>query len=140
SLSQENYDVVTATSGAEAVARAMELRPDLITLDIMIPGGVGWDVLHRLRQTPATSKIPVVVVSIVDRKEVGCILGASEYLVKPVGKDLLLETIGKYLPAQGEKMNVMVVDDDVADRHMMADIVEAAGYAPISASTGREAL
>jgi signal transduction histidine kinase len=76
-LAPEGYETATANSGAEALVKALELLPDAITLNMLMPGKNGWEILHRLKTTPATAAIPVVIVSIVDDKGRGFALGAS---------------------------------------------------------------
>ena len=78
--------IALAQSGAEAVAKAQQLLPDAITLDILMPGGSGFETLVALRRTPETANIPIIIVSIVDQKKVGFALGATDYLIKPIQK------------------------------------------------------
>jgi signal transduction histidine kinase/CheY-like chemotaxis protein/HAMP domain-containing protein len=139
-LSSEGYEVVTASSGEEALRLARKARPDAITLDIMMPSGSGWEVLQCLRADPATAEVPVIVVSIVDRKDLGLILGVSDYLVKPVSKDVLLKTIRKNV-GEGEcSRTILVVDDDPADLHMIQEVISSAGYSALAAQGGPAAI
>jgi CheY-like chemotaxis protein len=87
--------VAFARSADEAVALAGRLRPAAITLDILMPGKSGWDVLARLKQSPATEGIPVIVISVVDEKKKGLVLGATDYLVKPVNREELTRALGR---------------------------------------------
>src|SRR6202035_2965375 len=95
---ESEYRIVMAESGAEAVKKAQQLRPDAITLDVMMPGGTGFETLVALTKTPETANIPIIIVSIVDQKQVGFALGAADYLVKPIRKPVLLATIRKHVP------------------------------------------
>src|SRR5207237_5944160 len=84
------YRTEIARSGSEALAKARELQPSAITLDIILPEVDGWEVMTQLKSDPATSAIPVVVVSVVDNAELGLALGAMVYFVKPVeSKELI---------------------------------------------------
>ncbi len=139
-LAAANLEVLTATSGVEAVRLAKETHPDVITLDIMMPSGGGWSVLHELRSDSATAEIPVVVVSILDRKELGLILGVSDYLVKPVSRDMLLHTLQKHLRRSDRVQNVLVIDDDAADLHITAEVLSSAGYSALRAQGGPAAI
>jgi len=141
-LSSDGFEVITASSGEEAVQKAKELHPHVITLDVMMPGEGGWQVLHSLRNAPETSEIPIIVVSILDRKESGLTLGASDYLVKPVPKDVLLKTVRKALSqsAQEASGTVLVVDDDPADRNVIQEIIASAGYSTLVAEDGLAAM
>src|SRR3989442_14197677 len=102
-----------ASAGTEAIVKSRELHPDAITLDILMPGRSTFETIFELKNTPATADIPVIVVSVVDQKKMGFALGAVEYLVKPVNKNIFLEAIPKHLhPGTGAAKNILVVDDD----------------------------
>src|SRR5882724_9423276 len=92
------YRIAMAESGAEAVKRAKELLPNAITLDVFMPGGNGFETLVELRKSVETANIPIIVVSIVDQKQVGFALGAADYLIKPIRQPVLLEAIRKHVP------------------------------------------
>jgi CheY-like chemotaxis protein/anti-sigma regulatory factor (Ser/Thr protein kinase) len=96
---EPEYRTVLAASGPEAIKKAREVRPDAITLDVLMSEGNGFETLVALRKDPETANIPVIIVSIVDQKQVGFALGAADYLVKPIRKPLLLETIRKHVPS-----------------------------------------
>src|SRR5205823_10183869 len=83
-LNGAGYRTEVARTGSEALAKALELQPAAITLDIILPEVDGWDVMTRLKSDSRTSSIPVVVVSVVDNAELGLALGAIDYFVKPV--------------------------------------------------------
>jgi CheY-like chemotaxis protein/two-component sensor histidine kinase len=139
-LQDGNYDVLTASSASEAVSLAREHQPDVITLDILMPGGTGWEVLHTLKNNPKTATVPIIVVSVVDRKELGFILGASDYLVKPVSKDELIQAIRQHSGRLARGSPILVVDDEPEDLRNMMAAVEEAGYTPILAKNGLEAV
>ena len=86
---KEGFDVVTACDGEEGLKLARENRPDLITLDVMMPGMDGWSVLKALKEDGELRGIPVVMITVADEKERGFALGASDYLVKPVDRGRL---------------------------------------------------
>ena len=83
-LAREGFDVVTARNGEEGLALARQLRPAMITLDVMMPGLDGWEVLQALKRDPALAPIPVVMLTIADEKDRGYALGAADYLTKPI--------------------------------------------------------
>ncbi|PYU23081.1 MAG: hypothetical protein DMG30_12790 [Acidobacteria bacterium] len=138
-LDPEGYETATASSGAEALVKALELFPDAITLNMLMPGKNGWEILHRLKTTPATAAIPIVIVSIVDDKGRGFALGASEYLVKPVKKEVLLAALKKHLGNSGP-FKILVVDDEDTGLLLASQVLEAAGYVPLLAHSGGEGL
>ena len=97
SLVREGYTVRTAQTGRDALVLARELRPALITLDVMMPSIDGWSVLTALKTDPAIQRIPVVMISIVDDKQLGFALGASDYLTKPVDRNRLTEVVRRHV-------------------------------------------
>jgi signal transduction histidine kinase/CheY-like chemotaxis protein len=92
-LEGAGYRVVVARDGVEGLEQARRLRPRAVVLDILLPRVDGWDLLTRLKADPATADAPVVVVSMLDERGKGLALGAVEYLVKPVGREELLEAL-----------------------------------------------
>ena len=108
-LADAGYTVVGAASGQDGLRMARALQPRAITLDIMMPGTDGWQVLHALKTDPQTRDIPVVLISIVDQKELGYRLGATDYIVKPFERDALISALARLAP---DSERVLVIDDD----------------------------
>jgi signal transduction histidine kinase/DNA-binding response OmpR family regulator len=135
------YRVVTAESGAEAAEKAKRLRPDAIILDVMMANGNGFETLVALRNQPEMANLPIIILSIVDQKEVGFALGATDYLVKPIRKPLLLETICKYVPLYSDDDSaILLVDDDVKTLELLEETLRSGGYETQSVQTGARAL
>ncbi len=135
------YRIAFAESGVEAVEKAAQLRPDAITLDLAMPGGSGLDALVTLRKAPETANIPIIIVSIVDEEKVGFALGAADYLIKPIRKTVLLETIRKHVPIQGDDdSEILLVDDDPKSLEMLEETLRSAGYETQSVRSGARAL
>jgi len=138
---ESEYRIVMAESGAEVVQKARQLRPDAITLDVLMPGGNGFETLVALRKTPETANIPIIIVSIVDQKQVGFALGAADYLVKPIRKPVLLETIRKHVPLQtDDDAAILLVDDDPKTLELLEETLRSAGYETQSVQSGARAL
>ena len=95
-LSKEGFRVVTASSGEEGLGLAKKLRPDAITLDVMMPGMDGWTTLARLKADRALADIPVIMVTISDRREMGFALGAADFMTKPIDLDRLVALLRRY--------------------------------------------
>jgi signal transduction histidine kinase/CheY-like chemotaxis protein len=132
-----------ARTGTEAVAKARALRPAAITLDILLPELDGWEVITRLKRDEATSDIPVVIVSVVDNPDLGMALGALDYFVKPVDGKELVDRLSRFKlkpTATNGATDVLVVDDEAANRQWLTRILEPAGFNVILASGGREAI
>lgn len=130
--------VITVSSGAEGLRMARECRPDLITLDLLMPEMDGWTVLRQLKSDPEMSEIPVVVVSIVAQERKGSVLGAVEVLQKPVSRAELLAVLGRVVKVPAGQ--VVVVDDNEDDRRLMAESLQDSRYSVRVARSAREAL
>jgi CheY-like chemotaxis protein/anti-sigma regulatory factor (Ser/Thr protein kinase) len=135
-LVKEGFRVVLAPGGEQGVRLAREMRPDAITLDVMMPGMDGWAVLSALKADPDLADIPVIMLTIVDDKNLGYSLGASDYLTKPLDRDRLLSVLNKYR----RDAPVLVVDDDATLRELLRRVLEGAGYTVVEAENGRVAL
>ena len=135
-LAKEGFRVVTAAGGEEGLRRARELRPDAITLDVMMPGMDGWAVLSALKADPDTADIPVVMLTIVDDKNLGFALGAADYLTKPIDRERLVTVLKQHR----RDRPVLVVDDDVEVRQLLRRMLEPEGYTVMEAENGRAAL
>jgi CheY-like chemotaxis protein len=96
-LADSGYAVARAYTGEEAVRMAQDLRPSAITLDTLLPDRDGLEVLALLKSLPVTREIPVVVVSVTERRDIGLQLGALAWLVKPVARAALIEVLERAL-------------------------------------------
>ena len=107
-LDKMGYLAVEASSGRDGLRLARELRPDVITLDVVLPDMTGWDVLNELKDDPELEAIPVIMVTIVDHEAAGIAGGAANYLVKPIDRDQLASALNKYrvvpVPEAGASM------------------------------------
>ncbi len=137
-LNREGFRVVTAADGEEGMRLARALRPDVITLDVMMPVLDGWTVLSALKADAAVADIPVVMLSIVDDKDLGYSLGAAEYLTKPIDRDQLRAILQKYVRELPHP--VLVVEDDAAAREMLVRQLVKEGWVVDEAENGQIAL
>lgn len=135
--------VIGAYSGDEGLKKAYEVRPDLITLDALMQGMDGWEVLSKLKADPLLAHVPVIMLTIMDEKKKGFSLGVSEYLVKPAERGELTSLLSKYLDAPdrlpGSK-ELLLVDDDSVNRGLMAKILKEQGWIVREAGNGLEGL
>ncbi len=138
-LTAEGFRVVTTARGEEAVEAARAVRPQVITLDVMMPGVDGWAVLAQLKADPDLAEIPVVMLTIVEDRNLGYALGAADYLTKPLDRDRLLTTLRKHCRAAAPGL-ALVVEDDSATRDMFRRMLEKDGWGVAEAANGREAL
>jgi GAF domain-containing protein/CheY-like chemotaxis protein len=135
-LGKEGFRVVAAASGEEGLRWARELRPDAITLDVMMPGMDGWAVLSALKADPDVAGIPVIMLTIVDDRNLGYALGASDYLTKPIDRERLVTVLKQHR----RDRPVLVVDDDAEVRQLLRRMLESEGFAVVEAENGRVAL
>jgi PAS domain S-box-containing protein len=138
-LVREGFHAVVADNGEEGLKLAREVHPNAITLDVMMPKMDGWAVLQQLKADPALRETPVIMVTIVDDKNLGYTLGAAEYITKPVDREHLGRILAKYrcphLPCP-----VLLIEDDETTRGMMRTILERDGWTVVEAANGREGL
>ncbi|MCW8924993.1 MAG: ATP-binding protein [Xanthomonadales bacterium] len=111
-LSKRGYSVITADGGAAGIEVARERQPDIIVLDVLMPGMDGWQVLESLRETPETTDIPIIMQSMLSERELGLSLGADDYLTKPVDKSNLPNAVHKLLPRIRLEEGVLIIEDD----------------------------
>ena len=100
-LVPNGYEIITANDGSKAVAIIVEKKPDLILLDIMMPGLDGYSTLAKIKENKTISKIPVVMLTAMGyqlNKELALQIGAVGYITKPIDLDELLKTISRLLP------------------------------------------
>jgi signal transduction histidine kinase/CheY-like chemotaxis protein len=142
-LAAAGYRTHVVKTGLEALAKARELQPAAITLDIMLPELDGWEVMTRLKSDEVTSAIPIVVVSVIDNPELGLALGAIDYFVKPIDAKELVRRLNRFNFKRSlgqEDIRVLVVDDEPPNREWLIRTLEPAGFTVLSASGGREAI
>ena len=139
-LEKHGYAVATATSSAQALLKARQLNPDVITLDILMPGGSGFGALFDLKHSSDLSHIPVIVVSMIDQEQAGFALGAAEFLTKPVNERALLDAITRHVTEPQRSGHILVVDDDEKVCDFVSALLEAKGYHPVATTNGREAM
>ena len=137
-LTREGFEVLEAADGASGIARAKELKPDVILLDVMMPGRDGWSTLAALKADPDLAHTPVIMSTMLENRELSFAMGAADYMRKPVDWSRLEVMIRRHSPA--ETRPVLVVEDDPASREMLVRLVQKAGHTAIEARDGREAL
>jgi CheY-like chemotaxis protein/anti-sigma regulatory factor (Ser/Thr protein kinase) len=135
-LGKEGFRIATASSGEEGLELAREIRPDVITLDVLMPGMDGWSVLAALKADAALADIPVVMLTMLDDRNLGYALGAADYLTKPIERERLVSVLGRYR----QDLPVLVVDDDPDFRELARRMLEREGYTVAEAANGRAAL
>jgi PAS domain S-box-containing protein len=141
-LSSFGYQVTLCEEPQKAVELAAQLQPNAITLDIVMKPKNGWEILIQLKRDLRTAQIPLIVVSIVDQPSMGTLLGADEYLVKPVDKMTLLGAIERRVkthPKRKPGQSILVVEDDAPTREFIAEMLTTHGFAVTTAADGAQA-
>jgi CheY-like chemotaxis protein len=138
-LAKRGYRVMHARDGAEALDIVRKTPPDIVTLDVMMPKVDGWTVLGRMKSDPALAHIPVIMLTIVDDRNLGWSLGASEYMTKPIDRERLVALVRRFTSRGGEA-TVLIVDDDAEVRNVISATLRHAGLKTAEAVNGRVAL
>jgi signal transduction histidine kinase/CheY-like chemotaxis protein len=138
-LTRDGFRVISACEGGEGLAKAKEFHPDVITLDVMMPGNDGWKTLAAFKADPEVAVIPIVMLTIVDDKHAGFCLGATDYLVKPVDQSQLISALAKFRTSAQER-RALIIDDDEGSRQRLQRMLAILGWKTMQASNGQEGL
>ena len=138
-LVREGFDVVTASNGEEGLELARQLRPSMITLDVLMPGRDGWSVLQELKSDPELSAIPILMLTILDDNKMGYALGAAEYMTKPIDRGRLRTLLEKYR-ARAPGRRILIVEDDADTRQWLRRTLRGDAWDVGEAENGRVAL
>jgi len=133
-LARRGYRVLTAAGGIEGLRLAREVRPDAITLDIIMPDLDGWSVLRALKDDPDLRGIPVILVTMLREREMGYALGATDFLNKPIDTEALARSLDRYCKI--EDAEILVVDDDPATRDVLRRTLVKAGWRIAEVASG----
>jgi len=99
-LEEQGYQTSQAENGEEGIQKAEEIRPNLILMDVVMPGLNGFQATRKITKSKKTNSIPVVIISsknMESDKAWGLMQGAKDFLVKPIAKEKLLETVKKFI-------------------------------------------
>jgi signal transduction histidine kinase/DNA-binding response OmpR family regulator len=135
-LEAAGYAVAIARDGVEGLELVRRLEPAAVILDILLPTLNGWGVLARLKSDPATSAIPVLIVSMVDEQGSGFALGAAEYLVKPVDRTQLLDAVTRCATPPHDRRTLVAIDDDPLDLDLLEAVLGSEGWRVVRADGG----
>ncbi len=138
-LRSQGVHAQTADSGLDGLRAARDLKPDAILLDVLMPRMDGWTVLTALKTEPALAGIPVVMVSMLEDREIAFSLGAADYLTKPVDKIQLRAALDRHCPAPAHR-RVLVMDDDPAVCDHLRHILEKDNWTVTVAENGTAGL
>jgi len=137
-LIAEGMRCITAKNGRDGLSKARSYRPDVIILDVLMPKMDGWSVISLLKANPQLAEIPVIMQSIRDDRDLGFMLGASEYLVKPVYRKTLLKLHKEYTISTDSY--ILVVDDDESTRRLLDRALKREGWNTVEVDSGAKGL
>jgi signal transduction histidine kinase/DNA-binding response OmpR family regulator len=138
-MTREGYAVIGAEDGETGLAKAHELKPDAIILDVMMPKMDGWAVLTALKQSPETSTIPVVLMTMIEDQKLGFALGAADYITKPIDRDRLVKVLNEY-QCRTPFCKILAVDDEPTIRELLERTLSREGWDVRTAEDGIDAL
>jgi len=138
-LEKDGFDVLTAASGRLGLEMARELKPDIITLDVKMPDLNGWQVLATLKADDQLNSIPVILLSVVENRDIGMALGAVDCLSKPIDWVRLSSVLDRYSGVQNRN-KILIVEDDPASSEIVVRLLTRAGWDIETASNGQEAM
>ncbi|MGG6240523.1 PAS domain-containing protein [Nodosilinea sp. AN01ver1] len=158
-LQEQGLEAIVCPSGDRVMEEVVQTRPALIILDILLPDRSGWDVLRQLKASPQTQAIPVIVVSVVDERSYGLSLGASDYLVKPITRQQLQQTLESLQQSHPAPLSpalivslpdlvhqpvdrplILLAEDNDMNVATISSFLTASGYRLIYAKNGQEAV
>ncbi|HEX9986216.1 MAG TPA: response regulator [Thermoanaerobaculia bacterium] len=141
-LQSAGYVPLRARTGEEALRLARTMRPVAITLDLVLPGMEGWNVLRELKRDESTATIPVIIVSLVENRELGLAFGAEDYFVKPVDWPRLMRRLADitHRASAPRHARLLLIDDDVSVHDLLEQELTKQGYALEKAFSGAEGL
>lgn len=139
-LSSEPFRILSAYNGFEGVEKARVYTPDLILVDILMPGKDGWHTISEINSIENLGNIPIVVISTLDEIQTAKSFGAKAFVQKPIDKDILIKHIQEIFEGDLESIKALVIDDDPVGRDLAVRILEGAGFQTESAVNGKEGL
>jgi len=139
-LQSAGYVPIRARTGEEALKLARVMRPLAITLDIVLPEMDGWHVLRDLKEDSATARIPVIIVSMLENRDLAVALGAQDYFIKPIDWPRLLHRLAEITRRTGRGARLLLVDDDASVHEMLDHELTKEGYILERAMSGPEGL
>ncbi len=142
-LTQAGYRVAHAYDGVEGLEKVRSLRPFAVILDIMIPRKDGWEVLQELKADEEVSHIPVIIHSIIDNRELAFALGATDYLLKPLDREALMEKLGNLTSSVDRRRSVnsvLIVDSSESEREELKRIISGTGFNIFEAEQGKNGI
>ncbi|WP_333681189.1 response regulator [Dyella sp.] len=138
-LERDGINVVSASSGEQALTLTRSLRPAVMVLDILLGDMTGWDVLAAIRADPDHAELPVILCTVTDPDQRTGVLGVVEHLTKPFDREHLSHLVQRFV-GNATSSSLLVVDDDDFYRDSIANMLRQAGHQVDTAPNGEHAL
>ena len=139
-LNMDGCRIMEAQNGMEALDSIRKDRPDLIILDVMMPGMSGFDVAAIVKNDPQTASIPIVILSVLEDKTRGFRIGVDRYLTKPFKTEELHGAVNELLATGESPKRVLLVDENATTINIIADALKSGGYGIIGNCNGNECI
>ena len=110
-LNEQGFETIALNGKEDVVAKIIEIEPDVVLLDIMLPNKDGWEILAELKNSSKTKRVPIIMASVLSEKNLAFRMKADEYLIKPVSQEELIDTILRII-SKKDCIEVLVADDD----------------------------
>jgi CheY-like chemotaxis protein/two-component sensor histidine kinase len=138
---EAGYSVASLYCGTNVLKVAKKLKPDIITLDILLPDTNGWLVLRQLKNDPLTASIPVLIISVTNHNELGIAMGATYSFTKPLKRAELVEALKEITnKLKLDSPKVLIIDDDEKTIELLNSMIEPEGFEVTRASGGKDGL
>ena len=134
------FAMMFADNGEQGIKLLREQRPDIVLLDILMPGRDGWSVLSEIKSDDSLKNLPVIVISMLEDDQKAQGLGASAHMTKPIDRSLLLSQIQSLLGKNTSGMQALVIDDDAEARDLLARLLSSSGFSVSMAENGKDGL
>ncbi|MBX0330153.1 response regulator, partial [Oscillochloris sp. ZM17-4] len=138
-LGQRGWRIYSATSSDEGMRLARLRRPDLILLDVVLPGVDGWQTLSAIRDAPDLMDTPVIMLTMLDERGLGFSMGATDYLTKPIDMQQLTSLLQRHIERR-QNQSILIIEDDNVTRAMIRRLLEREGWTVYEASDGKSGL
>jgi PAS domain S-box-containing protein len=137
-LIKRGYQVIEAGGGKEAVDLTRKYHPDLITMDVTMPDLSGLDVTAVIKNDDDIKDIPILIISVMEEQQKAFMLGANDYITKPISIDFLIQRVNLLIGVS--QKNILVVDDDEALARSLEYELHKKGFSAQIANSGKQAL
>ncbi|NTV63951.1 MAG: response regulator, partial [Oscillochloris sp.] len=138
-LRQRGWQLISAHTSDEGLRLARLRHPDIILLDVVLPGADGWQILATLKSDPELQDIPVIMLTMLDERALGFAMGATDYMTKPIDVQQLTSLIQRHVERRNNQ-SVLIIEDDNVTRAMNRRLLEREGWAVYEASDGKSGL